>query len=254
MKGFLLALQFFTIIPIQKELPMTKKHITMMFTTLPIVGALMGVVATGIFYVVESYTNTTSLLSAFLLFMTFVILTGGLHLDGFVDMGDAYFSYRSIERRHEILEDPRVGAFGAMALVFLVLAKLVFLYEIIVQNEMHMYWLLFVPFLSRLGMSLYLIQTPASKETGIGAFFKAHLYVKIFTTCMIVFLILATTGVVLWSSQVVVPLLLVVLTIAASRLYRYWTLKNFNGSSGDLYGAFIEGMECVLWLVILLSL
>lgn len=254
MKGFLLALQFFTIIPIHKELPMTKKHITMMFTSLPIVGALMGAVAAFVFYLLQTYTTTSSLLNAFLLLLIFVILTGGLHLDGFVDMGDAYFSYRSIEKRHEILDDPRVGAFGAMALVFLVIAKIIFFNELIANGEMEFYWLLFIPFLSRIGMALYLIQTPASKETGIGAFFKSHLYLKTFTWVMIAFLLVSTTIIMWWSGDLVTPIIIVAVTLLASRFYRYWTMKNFNGSSGDLYGAFIEGMECVLWLILLLFL
>lgn len=252
MNGFLLALQFFTIIPIHKELAMTRKDITMMFISLPIIGALIGAVVAALYYSLQSYTDSSAILLAFCVVSVFVFFTGGLHLDGFVDMSDAYFSYRSIEKRHEILEDPRVGAFGVMALVFLVLAKLVFINELISHGILTMYWLMFIPFLSRLGMALYLIQTPASKEKGIGAFFKSKLYLKKFTSVVACLLIIGTLAMGWWSGNWLLTIILVVVTLVATRIYRYWTVKNFRGSSGDLYGAFIEGMELVLWIVLLL--
>lgn len=49
-----------------------------------------------------------------------VLLTGGLHEDGLADCADAVGAHASRERRREILHDPRVGTFGALALVFAV--------------------------------------------------------------------------------------------------------------------------------------
>lgn len=49
-----------------------------------------------------------------------VLLTGGLHEDGLADCADAVGAHSSRERRAEILHDPRVGAFGALALIFAV--------------------------------------------------------------------------------------------------------------------------------------
>lgn len=186
--------------------------------------------------------------------MTFVILTGGLHLDGFIDMGDAYFSYRNIEKRHEILADPRIGAFGAMSLVFFILAKFIVYYEILLTDSMAIYWLLLIPFLSRIGMAVYLVQTPTSKESGIGAFFKSNLYLKGFA--WIVSALLVGGGILFawWSGHLFIVLILIAVTLGATILYRNWTIKNFNGSSGDLYGAFIEGMELILWLTLLFLL
>ena len=47
-----------------------------------------------------------------------VLLTGALHEDGLADCADAVGAHASRERRPEILHDPRVGTFGALALVF----------------------------------------------------------------------------------------------------------------------------------------
>jgi adenosylcobinamide-GDP ribazoletransferase len=50
-----------------------------------------------------------------------VLVTGGLHEDGLADVADAIGAHTTHERRREILHDPRVGAYGALALVFAVL-------------------------------------------------------------------------------------------------------------------------------------
>jgi adenosylcobinamide-GDP ribazoletransferase len=44
-----------------------------------------------------------------------VLLTGGIHMDGFLDTADALASRQSRERKLEIMKDPHIGAFGTMA-------------------------------------------------------------------------------------------------------------------------------------------
>lgn len=53
-----------------------------------------------------------------------IIVTGGFHIDGFLDTADALASYRSREKKLEILKDPHVGSFavirlGALALILM---------------------------------------------------------------------------------------------------------------------------------------
>lgn len=252
MNGILLAFQFFTVVPIRKELPLTNKTVTSMFAFLPWLGAVMGGVMAALFYVLQSYTNISSMLTGFILVFGYVIWTGGLHLDGFVDMGDAYFSYRDIDKRIEILDDPRIGAFGAMSLVFLVLSKIFFLSELIGQQNFNWVWLVAVPFLSRLGMSIYFIQTQSSKQKGLGYFFKQHLHIPSWLISTIISTVIGILLICWLSSQWRVPVILLTVVVVAAWFYKYWTLRNFRGSSGDLLGAFIEGMEGVLWITLLL--
>ena len=55
-------------------------------------------------------------------------VTGGLHLDGLVDVADALgAAHRSPERFLEVLRDPHVGAFGVMAIALQLIAKVVLL-------------------------------------------------------------------------------------------------------------------------------
>ncbi|HLG27204.1 MAG TPA: adenosylcobinamide-GDP ribazoletransferase, partial [Paenisporosarcina sp.] len=153
MRGVLLALQFFTIFPINKELNMDRKSVTMMFTTLPWIGGAFGLITS----IVWLYLDASPLFLAFTIVLLGIVLSGGLHLDGFADTSDAFFSYRNQDKRHEILADPRIGAFGTIALLFLIVGKIILLAEIIILDGMSWQWLVVIPFLARVGMVYYFI-------------------------------------------------------------------------------------------------
>ncbi len=56
-----------------------------------------------------------------------LIVTGGIHMDGFLDTVDALSSCQARERKLEILKDPHVGAFGVIGCgVYLLLYAAVF--------------------------------------------------------------------------------------------------------------------------------
>src|SRR5215216_5085757 len=55
--------------------------------------------------------------------LVWVLLTGGLHLDGLADCCDGLLASTSVERRLEIMKDPRVGAFGVIGLVLILFLK-----------------------------------------------------------------------------------------------------------------------------------
>lgn len=247
--SMMLAFQFFTIVPVNRQLDLTKQTVTGMFQFLPWLGVIMGAVVALLFEEL-SLTDSSPLLIGFLLMMAFVIWTGGLHIDGFTDMGDAYFSYRDLKKRQEILDDPRVGAFGAMALLFLILTKLVFLTELVTKDILSSYWLMFVPFLARAVLGFYIVWTKPSKEKGLGYFFRTHIQSKRYVIVTLLSLIIGTAIIVyVTHSWVAIALAIVALIIVP--LYKAWTKKNFGGASGDLYGAFIEGVEAILWMTLL---
>jgi adenosylcobinamide-GDP ribazoletransferase len=89
----------------------------------PVVGALVGV-GGGIVLVVASRVGIPSLLSAALAIATIVLATGGLHEDGLADTADS-FGGATTERKLAIMDDSRVGTYGATALVFSILLRVV---------------------------------------------------------------------------------------------------------------------------------
>ena len=168
----LLSFQFFTILPVHKELPLTKTTVTGMFAFLPWIGAIIGSFIAASVYGLTQWTSSSEMLLAFVVIALFALFTGGLHLDGFIDMGDAYFSYRDREKRLEILDDPRVGAFGVLSVLSLVLGKFVILHELFVQEKLELWTLLFIPLLTRVGMIFYFTSLRCSKEKGLAYFLE----------------------------------------------------------------------------------
>ena len=75
------------------------------------------------------------------------LVTGFLHLDGFMDVTDAVKSWRDLERRREILKDSHVGSFAVINLVLLVVAQFALFSS--AADEADSLILLFVPAVSR---------------------------------------------------------------------------------------------------------
>lgn len=158
--GFLINLQFFTIIPIRKEIDMTKRNLTGMIITLPLFGMFMGIIYAFTLAGLTQFTNLSNLAMTVIFMALMVILTGGIHVDGWVDTSDAFFSYQDKQKRLEIMEDPRVGAFGVLGLLFLFAFKFLFIFEVLSNHEPHLFiYIVFIPFFSRMltGIGLVLI-------------------------------------------------------------------------------------------------
>jgi len=109
-------------------------------------------------------------LSALLLVVLFVVLTGGLHLDGWMDTADGLLSGREREKVLAIMKDSRVGAFGALALVLLLLLKWGGLAELGTNRGP---LLLLMPAAGRVAMTGCVLFWPDARSgQGIGSMFR----------------------------------------------------------------------------------
>ena len=122
-KGLIMSIQFFTSIPIPYEVPMDRDHIERAVRTMPILGLLQGFVYAGVLYGLLNWTPISPLGAAFFIWLSLIIVTGGIHLDGWMDTSDAFFSYRDKEKRLEIMKDPNTGAFGVLSVIVLLGAR-----------------------------------------------------------------------------------------------------------------------------------
>jgi len=115
------ALRFLTILPTPGMPPMSEGSIARAIPLFPLAGALIGALLAGLGVVAGAIWGPPS--RPVILVVAWAIITAGLHLDGLSDTFDAVLSWRSRERKLEIMKDSRIGAFGAAALVLAVLAK-----------------------------------------------------------------------------------------------------------------------------------
>lgn len=250
MSSILLALQFFTSLPVRKELPLGKNEVSGMYIALPLIGGGIGLLLAGTAFAVSDFN---SFLAAMLILIAGIIATGGLHVDGFADLGDAFFSYQDREKRLTIMEDPRLGAFGTLSLLVLLGLKVGLFMEILGMK--HGWVLLFaVPILSRAAMVFYFVTTETAKQSGLAYFFKQHFLQKRMVAAAAAVSLLTAAGVGLLYSSLGIIVVALLTLIVAVLFYRSWTVKHFGGVTGDLCGAFIEGMEVLLWLVLIVYL
>lgn len=93
-----------------------------MMLFLPIVGLEMGLIWWGLGWL-SQYLGLHALIQGLVLGVYPFLVTGFLHLDGFMDVTDAVKSCRDLNRRREILKDSHVGSFAVINVVLLVVAQ-----------------------------------------------------------------------------------------------------------------------------------
>ena len=118
---------------------------------LPIVGLEIGAIWAGLAWLCR-LLNLPSMITALVLSAYPYIVTGFLHLDGYMDVTDAVKSWRDLEHRREILKDSHVGSFAVIGIVLLVVAQ--FAVFASAPTDANFLILIFVPTISRCCSSL----------------------------------------------------------------------------------------------------
>ncbi len=170
MKRFFTALGFLTTIPLPYHDPSGLEELGKAAIWFPLVGALVGELVAVIFLGLARFFPIT--VSAVVSVCAWVYLTGGLHLDGLADSFDGLLNSSPPERRLEIMKDPRLGAFGALGLI------LVVIFKISVLTALPVYFtLLAVPLAASTArwLLLWAALQPMARPGGLGAAFQPEL-------------------------------------------------------------------------------
>jgi len=177
-------------------------------------------------------------MTAAFLVATMVIVTRALHLDGLMDVCDGVFGGFTTERRLEIMRDSRVGAFGVVGGVTVLLLKYGALLSLLLLSEPGKEWaLLLFPAISRWTMVVLLGAFPYVRTQGLGSPFHGG-GIKIATTIAGVsalaasFLLGGFAGLGLFFGAV-----------ALAWLMGSAMAKALGGLTGDTYGATNEIIE-----------
>ena len=122
-----IAQSFLTCLPVPK-FDYQNRDLSKAAIFFPAIGGLIGVINYGLYFLLRFF-NTGNWLIAFILITTSIVLTRGLHLDGWADICDALFSTHNVQRRRDILKDSRLGTFGVVGIFLLLSFKAVALSE-----------------------------------------------------------------------------------------------------------------------------
>nr|WP_026342397.1 adenosylcobinamide-GDP ribazoletransferase [Paenibacillus fonticola] len=256
------AFQFLSRFPVPVAVKFTPEVLRRSAKYYPLVGfaigAALGLAAVGFAWVLPPMP------AAVLVLALWVWLTGGLHLDGWMDSADALLSFRSRERMLEIMKDSRVGAMGVIACVLLLLLKMSLLYTLIGFSYAKAgAALLTAAIWSRWFMTYAMQAWPTARQgEGLADRFRGlKLGTIAFSTVAALLLSAVGLTVISWLEQGIVSLpfsLLYFITpciawlvgaLAASRIS-----KRLGGLTGDVYGALNEGLEAAVLLTAVICL
>jgi len=171
-----------------------------------------------------------------------VLITGGIHLDGYADTCDALASHSDIEKRQEILKDPHLGAFAAIRLCAYFLADFALWTS---TENLRLPVLLGLFCLSRALSGLALTLFPLRPGSGLArSFAEASDRKRVRTVLTVSAVLLALLLISQRAGETVLAAGLVFL------YYRRMCVKDFGGLSGDLAGWFLQTAE--LWMLLAL--
>lgn len=118
----------------------------LMLLFLPVVGLEMGLLWALLAWLVR-LAALPPLIAGLILCAYPYLITGFIHLDGFLDVTDAVKSWRDLERRREILKDSHVGSFAVIGCGLLLLAGFALFASAPADGEFRI--LIFIPIVSR---------------------------------------------------------------------------------------------------------
>jgi len=178
-----------------------------------------------------------------------VLITGGVHMDGFCDTSDALASQQDKERSLEILKDPNVGAFALIRFGLYLLVSFALLYELYLRGFDEGIGFIFI--LSRCFAVWSAMFMPNARKDGMLAAFTEKIDRR--AACIILALLTAigAAGWVWFTFPY--GLAGLVLCIPVSFWYRDVAKKRFGGVTGDTTGFYLQAVELTLFAGLLIG-
>jgi adenosylcobinamide-GDP ribazoletransferase len=240
MLPFWIALQFLSSLPIRLPGMPAPQELGRSLLFYPAVGVLLGSVLMALNLLLD---GAPLFLHAALLLAAWVLLSGGLHLDGLADSADAWLGgFGDRERTLTIMKDPRSGPIAVVTLVIVLLLKFTALLALIESH--HNVGVLLAPVIGRTAMLGLFLNTPYVRAGGLGQALADHLPRRSGIQ------VLAITAVVCVLIGGFAGLASVIVATAGFFWLRRLMIRRLGGTTGDTAGAMLELLE-VLVLVTL---
>jgi adenosylcobinamide-GDP ribazoletransferase len=226
LRSFRSAVAFLTIVPIADASGDPGDRLGRAY--FPAVGAVIGLAAGCVFVLASALVSP--FVAAVAAVATGALLTGGLHLDGLADSADGLRG-ADRERRLEIMRDPRIGSFGAIALALVLLGDVAALSAMTPARAFA--GLIAAGALSRLAMLAVVALLPYARSAGLGTAARGqHRVLDLVVGCLLTVIACALDA----RRSLVAALLVSLTTVVVARLAR----RRIGGATGDVYGACAE--------------
>lgn len=240
------AVTFYTCIPIPAGWALEFRGIARWAPLVGLgIGGILGILDLGL-----RWLGIPLLSRSVLVVVSWIGLTGGLHLDGAMDTADG-LAVQDRQRRLAVMTDSATGAFGAMAAIALVLLKTTALNDLATNRWLG---LMLAAGWGRWGQVVAIALYPYLKPQGKGAFHKQAIRPR--QDILLGFVLLlggCGLSVLLEQGSGGEALSLVLGGSAIATLTGAWFYRQLGGHTGDTYGAVVEWTEA-LYLCFLTSL
>ncbi len=248
LKGIAVAFSMYSRIPMPR-FRWGEKDMRYHLIFFPLVGVVIGALI-HLWKWVSDYFSFNPILFSGVSVAIPLLITGGFHLDGFIDTSDAVSSFKDREERLSIMKDPHVGAFGMIRTIILVVLYFAFISGL--QNESTAFIALsFSFFISRAlsGLSVVLFKKARADGMMKKESDTAGSRTVVFVLCLE---LLAASGFCIYLTGLYG---LISITVSAIFLlfYRAFSYRLFGGITGDTAGWFVCVCECLFSFTLLLT-
>lgn len=240
MNSFLVGLQFMTRIHISNNTIWKDEEFGKSVVWFPVYGWILGAFMCLIYYLLKPLD--VPYLTAFLIVIGELFLSGGTLADGLMDSSDGLFSGRSRERSLEIMKDSLIGSFGMLSIIIFIN-----LYTLSLGSTDALLYpvLIAAPTLGRLNLVISICEYPYARPYGMGKAFatyrEEHAVAGAVVLALLPALYFGFTYLVLAGAAVLLGLYL-----------NRWIVRKIGGTTGDTYGFVNQITEMVLALLFLL--
>ncbi|WP_416177983.1 adenosylcobinamide-GDP ribazoletransferase [Dialister sp.] len=240
MNSFLVGLQFMTRIHISNNTIWKDEEFGKSVVWFPVYGWILGAFMCLIYYLLKPLD--VPYLTAFLIVIGELFLSGGTLADGLMDSSDGLFSGRSRERSLEIMKDSLIGSFGMLSIIIFIN-----LYTLSLGSTDALLYpvLIAAPTLGRLNLVISICEYPYARPYGMGKAFATyrgeHAVAGAVVLALLPALYFGFTYLVLAGAAVLLGLYL-----------NRWIVRKIGGTTGDTYGFVNQITEMVLALLFLL--
>ena len=233
MLPFWIALQFLSSLPIRLPGMPQPQELGRSLLFYPLVGLLFGLLLWGLNTLLM---GAPLLLHAALLLTAWVLLSGGLHLDGLADSADAWLGgFGDRERTLTIMKDPRSGPIAVVTLGLVLLLKFTALVALIEQHNGAA--LILAPLIGRGSLLALFLTTRYVRAGGLGQSLADHLP-RIVGQQVLILTGLACVLIGGFSGGIAV-----LLAAICFMGLRQVTINRLGGTTGDTAGALLELLE-----------
>lgn len=245
-ESIIIAFSMYSKIPMPK-VEWNDKNMKYTMCFFPVIGIVIGVCVQIIGTLLIKSTFGSLFFSVIMTLLP-IMITGGIHLDGFLDTMDALSSWGDKEKKLQILKDSNSGAFAIIGMGCYLLCNIALWSEVSVEMLPLISWS-YVLSRALSGYSVVTFQT--AKNSGLAKTFQDAAQKNRVKMIMYCWIVISTGCMLVYNPQNAITLF-----VAGTLFFQYYKIlckKQFGGITGDLAGYFLQVFELLMLGVIVLG-